>query len=220
MCPASLPRRETGAKTEGTGPLVSLETTPRGRPGYSRADVIRIAVEEFNAHGYEATSMGKLAQRLGLTKSAIYHHVTSKEEILAEATNDALTKLIQVFDDLPETESAYDRLQALIVGASIVLCDNTDEVTLLLRLRGNTEVEVDILHRRREITRRFLDLVKAAQKERTVRTDIDPGVAARLVLGTINSITEWYRPDGPNTAEQLAKMVAGLVMDGLSQPAS
>ena len=68
-------------------------TATRGRPGYAREDVIQIAVEEFNARGYEATSMGTLAERLGLSKSAIYHHISSKEEILVEATDKALAEL-------------------------------------------------------------------------------------------------------------------------------
>ena len=59
----------------------------RGRPGYSKEDVIRIAVQAFNEHGYEATSMGALAKKLQISKSAIYHHVSSKEEILEYAIN-------------------------------------------------------------------------------------------------------------------------------------
>ena len=70
--------------------MPSSTTAGRGRPGYAREDVIRIAVEEFNARGYEATSMGARAERRGLSKSAIYHHIASKEEILVEATGKAL----------------------------------------------------------------------------------------------------------------------------------
>ena len=58
-------------------------TAPRrGRPGYDQATVLRRAVEVFNRQGYDATSMGDLARELGLTKSAIYHHVPSKEALL------------------------------------------------------------------------------------------------------------------------------------------
>ena len=57
----------------------------RGRPGYDRAGVLEIAVELFNEQGYDATSVADLAARLGVTKSALYHHYTSKEELLAAA---------------------------------------------------------------------------------------------------------------------------------------
>jgi len=53
-------------------------TTKRGRPGYDQQSVLVIAVDVFNRHGYDATSMGILAENLGISKSAIYHHVPSR----------------------------------------------------------------------------------------------------------------------------------------------
>ena len=57
----------------------------RGRPGYDLASVLAVAVELFNERGYDGTSMRDLAARLGIAKSAIYHHVTGKEELLSLA---------------------------------------------------------------------------------------------------------------------------------------
>ncbi len=48
----------------------------RGRPGHDQDAVLAAAVRLFIARGYEATSMGDLAEALGITKSSIYHHVT------------------------------------------------------------------------------------------------------------------------------------------------
>ena len=193
------------------------ESGARGRPGYSREQIIRIAVAEFNAHGYEATSMGKLADRLGISKSAIYHHVSSKEEILVEATDHALSELTAALDDAATADGdSRDQLRAAIFGATTVLCANPDEVTLLIRLRGNTEVEQEIMERRRSITRDFISHVKAAQQDELLRTDIDAALAGRLTLGTINSITEWYRPTGLLQPEELATAVTSMVMEGLA----
>jgi AcrR family transcriptional regulator len=55
----------------------TASTAKRGRPGYDQQSVLRIAVDVFNRHGYDATSMGILADNLGISKSAIYHHVPS-----------------------------------------------------------------------------------------------------------------------------------------------
>ncbi len=190
----------------------------RGRPGYSREQIIRIAVAEFNAHGYEATSMGKLADRLGITKSAIYHHVSSKEEILVEATDHAMSELTAALDDAATIDGdSREQLRAAIFGAATVLCANPDEVTLLVRLRGNTEVEQEIMERRRSITRDFISYVRGAQEDGLVRSDIDAALAGRLTLGTINSITEWYRPEGLLQADDLAAAVTSMVMEGLAK---
>ena len=62
----------------------------RGRPGYDQESVLKIAVEVFNRHGFEATSMNVLADNLGITKSAIYHHVPSKGDLLRLALDRAL----------------------------------------------------------------------------------------------------------------------------------
>lgn len=188
----------------------------RGRPGYGRGDVIRIAVDEFNTRGYEATSMGALATRLGVSKSAIYHHVTSKEEILVEATDRALEALNSVVREAEELEgTARDRLAVVIGGSTRVLCENPGYVTLLLRLRGNTEVELEIMERRRRVTRKLIDYVREAQDEGAVRPDLDAGLVGRLVFGMINSIVEWYRPDGELTPEAFSEITPSLIFRGL-----
>src|SRR6516165_4452545 len=53
----------------------------RGRPGHDLESVLRGAVKVFNERGYDGTSMEDLSRELGITKSAIYHHVASKEEL-------------------------------------------------------------------------------------------------------------------------------------------
>lgn len=207
-----MPRATTTTPTTATTPAPN-----RGRPGYAREDVIRIAVDEFNTHGYEATSMGALASRLGVSKSAIYHHITSKEEILVEATDLALEALFDVLETADSTEgTAKDRLAAVIGGATRVLCENPSHVTLLLRLRGNTEVEKQILERRRQITRRLIEHVRLAQEEGAVRSTLDAGMVGRLTFGMINSLVEWYRPDGEISPAELSAIMPDFVFQGLA----
>lgn len=196
--------------------MPSSTTAGRGRPGYAREDVIRIAVEEFNARGYEATSMGALAERLGLSKSAIYHHIASKEEILVEATGKALEELRAVVDGaLEASDDPVEQLRLLIAGTTRVLCEYPAYVRLLLRLRGNTDVELAIMERRRGITRALVDVVERAQAEGSLRTDLEAGVVARLIFGMINSIVEWYKPEGQYAPADLAAITPEMVFSGI-----
>ena len=80
-------------------------TTKRGRPGYDQQSVLVIAVDVFNRHGYDATSMGILAENLGISKSAIYHHVPSKGDLLKLALDHALGGLEAILDQ-PEASPA------------------------------------------------------------------------------------------------------------------
>ena len=188
----------------------------RGRPGHSLDTLLDAAVALFNERGYEATSMDELAARLGVTKSAIYHHVPSKVELLRLALDRALDALFALTEGTGATTGpAIDRLEFVVRGSVRVLAAELPYVTLLLRLRGNSEVERTALHRRREFDRVVTGLVRAASHEGDVRSDVDPAVISRLLFGTVNSLTEWYRPDRGLTADDLADAVVTVTFAGL-----
>ncbi|HWK76884.1 TetR/AcrR family transcriptional regulator [Microbacterium sp.] len=189
----------------------------RGRPGYAREQILEIAVQVFIEQGYDATSVASLASRLGLSKSALYHHFASKEEVLEVALDEALGGLEGVLNGVGDG-SARDRLEHVLRGAVLVLVDKLAYVTLLLRVRGNSDVERAALERRRAFDRTVTALVRAAQAEGTVRSDIDPSVATRLLFGMVNSIVEWYRPSGGEGAPELARDVLAVALNGLAKP--
>lgn len=202
-------------------PAVPNGEPRRGRPGYDQRQVLDIAVSAFIEHGYDATSMGVLADRLGLSKSAIYHHFPSKGDLLRLALDEALSSLEGVLT-LPGAVKgpAADRLAVVLRGAVVVLVDKLPFVTLLLRVHGNTEVERTALARRRAFDRTVTALVVEACEEGSLRSDIDPRIVTRLLFGMINSIVEWYRPGGPESTEKLADDVLAVALDGLRMPAA
>ncbi len=177
---------------------------------------MEIAVAAFIEHGYEAASIGVLADRLGLSKSAIYHHFNSKEEMLDRSLNTALEALEGLLvSSEAEGGTAVEQLERVLAGAVRVLVANLPHVTLLLRVRGNSDVERAALARRRAFDRSVTALFEAARDEGAIRRDVDARVAERLVFGMINSITEWYRPDGGEDADQMAADVLAIALDGL-----
>ncbi|WP_127794563.1 TetR/AcrR family transcriptional regulator [Agromyces sp. LHK192] len=193
----------------------------RGRPGYDQQGILDVAVAAFNQYGYDATSMGVLAERLGLSKSAIYHHFASKDEMLDRALDTALSGLERVVDETDASGGrAADRLDRVLRGAVHVLVEHLPSVTLLLRVRGNTDVERRALERRRAFDKRVTSLVEEAQREGSLRSDIDARVVSRLAFGMINSIVEWYRPGGREDADGLADDVVAVALDGLRMPTS
>jgi AcrR family transcriptional regulator len=193
----------------------------RGRPGHDATMVLRRAIELFNRQGYEGTSIGDLARELGVTKSAIYHHVPSKEHLLAAALDEALDGLAAAITSAVEAApgaSAYERLHRAVEESVEILVDHLPAVTLLLRVRGNTAVELDALERRRTIDDQLAALVRAAVEEGSLRDDIAPELISRLLFGMVNSLVEWYHPDGPLDAGTLARALTTLAFDGLRSP--
>ena len=190
--------------------------TRRGRPGHSLDSLLDVAVAVYNERGYDATSMEELATRLGVTKSAIYHHVPGKVELLRLALDRALDALFAVTEEPGATTGpAIDRLEHVVRGSVRVLAAELPFVTLLLRVRGNSPVEQDALQRRRRFDRVVTDLVRAAEEEGDVRPDVDPAITSRLLFGTVNSLTEWYRPDGGLSADDLADALVATTFQGL-----
>ena len=187
----------------------------RGRPGHDLESVLGGAVKVFNERGYDGTSMEDLSRELGITKSAIYHHVASKEELLRLATGRALDGLFAVLDEISALDApAITRLEELTRRSVLLLAAELPFVTLLLRLRGNTTVERQALARRRSFDAAVADLVTQARDEGDLRPDVDPVLVARLLYGMINSVVEWYRPRGGRPGE-LADSIVAVAFDGL-----
>jgi hypothetical protein len=90
------------------------------------------------------------------------------------------------------------------------------ELTVLFRARGSSKSERDALERRRQFDRRITALIGAAQREGTVRADLDPRLAVRLIFGMSNSVVEWYRGDAALGADAIAAAIVTLVFDGIA----
>ncbi len=188
--------------------------------------MLRRAIDLFNRKGYEGTSVADLAAELGFSKSAIYHHVPSKEHLLAQALDEALDELTAVVRDALDDGGgsvadgrAYARLRSVVRRSAVVLAAHQPAVTLLLRVRGNSAVEKEALARRRWIDAQLAQLVRAAAAEGAIRDDLPPELVSRLIFGMVNSLVEWFRPDGEMTAAAVADAITAIAFDGLDRPA-
>ncbi|WP_312886882.1 TetR/AcrR family transcriptional regulator [Actinocrinis puniceicyclus] len=196
------------------------------RDSHSVESLLSVAVSVFNVRGYDGTSMEDLARAAGITKSSIYHHVSGKEELLRLSVTRALDGLFAILGESGARQGrAADRLEYVVRRTCLELVEKLPHVTLLLRVRGNTDAERDALERRREFDRRVAQLAAEAVAEGDLRAGLDPRLTARLVFGMVNSICEWYRPHGDaaesngaaagGEAAGLADAVTALVFDGL-----
>lgn len=186
------------------------------RDSYSLDELLAVVVRVFNERGYDATSMEDLARATGRTKSSIYHHVTGKEQLLSLAVARAVDALFAVLEEPGSTTGpAVERLEHVVRRSAQVLAEQLPYVTLLLRVRGNTDVEREALARRRLFDRRLSALVAEAVREGDVRADLDPHLVTRLLFGMVNSLTEWYRPGGEHGRQDVEDALVSLALDGL-----
>ncbi|MCH6161362.1 TetR/AcrR family transcriptional regulator [Streptomyces marispadix] len=194
---------------------------PVKRDTYTPDSLLKVAVEVFIERGYDGTSMEHLSQAAGISKSSIYHHVRGKEELLRRAISRALSGLFGVLDEPRAREGrAIDRLEHVTRRTVEVLMAELPYVTLLLRVRGNTDTERWAMARRREFDQRVSELLKQAVADGDLRADVDVRLATRLLFGMINSIVEWYRPSragrgGAATSDEVAEAVVRTAFAGL-----
>ena len=154
-----------------------------------------MAVKLFNERGYDGTSMEDLARRLGITKSAIYHHVTSKQELLRLAVNRALDGLFAEAAQLEQVDGrAIDRLEYLVRGSVLVL--RTCRSSPCCCGCGATPRSSGRRCPAAASSTTWSPTWRPAAADGDLRADIDPAVTARLLFGLVNSLIEWYRPRG------------------------
>jgi AcrR family transcriptional regulator len=205
----------SAAREAVSGPDGATRRPGRAAEPYTLASLVEVAARAFLERGYDATSMEDLSRAAGITKSSFYHHVSGKEALLRGALDRALDGLFGVLAEPEALEGPpVARLRHIVRRQVEVLGTELPYVTLLLRLRGNTETERWALARRREFDQAVAALVREATEAGATRADIDPVVAARLLSGTVNSLIEWYRPERLALAE-VVDAVERQVFDGL-----
>jgi AcrR family transcriptional regulator len=188
------------------------------RDTYTPETLLNVAVRVFNERGYDGTSMEHLSKAAGISKSSIYHHVSGKEELLRRAVSRALDGLFGILEEEGATRGpAIARVEFVTRRTVEVLMAELPHVTLLLRVRGNTQTERWAMERRREFDQRVTELLKAAAAEGDLRMDMDMRLATRLLFGMVNSLVEWYKPQagGGYDREQVADAIVRLAFEGL-----
>jgi AcrR family transcriptional regulator len=186
------------------------------RKPYDIETLTNVAVRVFAERGYDGASMDDVARAAGITKASIYHHVTGKEALLGRGLRRALDALSAILEEPGSNRgSAGARLEHLVRRVAEVTFDLLPELSVLFRIRGNSPTELEALAHRRRFDRTVASLVRQAQNEGSVRSDIDPGVATRLIFGMSNSTVEWFRADGRSSPGELADAICKVALGGL-----
>lgn len=174
------------------------------------ADIVAdAAFALFLRHGYDATSLDQVATSLGVTKAAIFYHHAGKEAILQHGLDVAMTELEGTLSEgpaLPGAASPLTRyLYVLRRGCEIGLARKAT-VEVLLRLKGNSDLEVALMERRRAFNRAASDILREAVDSGELRAGVDVTVLNRLSVGIFNSLIESYRPGAGKSAGEMVEV--------------
>ncbi|HTA49207.1 MAG TPA: TetR/AcrR family transcriptional regulator [Verrucomicrobiae bacterium] len=187
----------------------------------SRQEILRTAARLFQQRGYDATSMNDVAAALKLSKGGLYHHFQSKDEILYEIMNHAMEITQErVLNPVRSIADPEERLRALIrLHIEVVLSPRDREITVMLHenhplppaLRKRINIrKKDYIH--------FLESLMTEVQEKArnqTRGKVSPRAAAFALLGMINWIYQWYKPEGELQAQNLIPQFTDLIFGGI-----
>jgi AcrR family transcriptional regulator len=195
----------------------------------SRQEILRTAARLFQQRGYDATSMNDVAAALKLSKGGLYHHFQSKDEILFEIMNHAMEITQErVVDPVRGFAAPEERLRALIrLHIEVVLSPRDREITVMLhenhplppalRKRINSRKK-DYIHFLEnliaEVQKKVQEEVQEKGRPQT-KIKVSPRAAAFALLGMINWIYQWYKPEGELQAQNLIPQFTDLIFGGI-----
>lgn len=181
-----------------------------------RTEILHAALHAFRQRGYHATTLDDIAEQLGVRKTALYHYFPDKEAILYACHRESLAELNRILTGARALDTAVERLAYVIREHVRVMTDTLEGSPLAF------EVTALAPDRQREI------IAARDRYERALRRMIQDGVAAGefrptnpktavfAILGAINWIARWYRPEGAMHADELGTEFAEHLLGGLT----
>jgi TetR/AcrR family transcriptional regulator, cholesterol catabolism regulator len=192
---------------------------PRETTVDSRQEILRTAARLFQQRGYDATSMNDVAAALKLSKGGLYHHFQSKDEILFEIMNHAMEITQErVIGPVRGIADPEQRLRALIrLHIEVVLSPRDREITVMLHENHPLPptLRKRINARKKEYIHFVEELIAEVQRARQAKGGVSSRAAAFAVLGMINWIYQWYKPEGNLQANHLVPQFTDLVLGGI-----
>jgi AcrR family transcriptional regulator len=183
----------------------------------SRDEILEAAAQIFRQKGFHAASMQDIAQAVNLQKPSLYHHVTSKQEILLALLDQALDLLIAQMEEvmcqpLPADEKLRQGMQVYLE----TMLENSDLAAVLLLEHRSLEPQYHARHipRRDRFEQLWREMVQDGL-DQGVFDRVEPALTSRALLGVMNWTITWYRPDGSLTPDDLAQRYADLFLRGL-----
>ena len=180
-----------------------------------KSQLTREAARLFAEKGYHGTSIGDIADALGVQKASLYSYIASKEDLLYETMRDGAAAFHGALDAIPEALPATEKIRLALRGHLRVVAEQLDIATVFVQewryLEGSRRDE--IVAERRRYEERVRDLFREGRELSELRADLDESVAALLLLSSANWAYTWLKP-GRDT-DELADRFYALLVDGM-----
>src|SRR4051794_13886846 len=197
-------------------PWLPFESRRRARDE-KREAVLRTAVQLFLEQGYHGTKLNDVAERLNITKPALYNYFRGKDEILYECWAIGAERVDDRIGEIAATGgTGLAKLRKLILGYAEIMTTDYGKSLVRFDLRDLTEHNRKIIQAsKRKIDRTFRDYIREGITDGSIRS-CDIKLSAFAIAGSLNWIGHWYQPGGALPAGEIASEFAIRLTEGLA----
>ena len=195
-------------------------TSPNPQPATRRDELLELAAAMFAERGLRATTVRDIADSAGILSGSLYHHFSSKEEMVDEVLRTFLTWLLDRYQHIVDTEpNPLARLKGLFMASFDAIEHRHAEVVIYQdeakRLSSQPRFSyVEELNQRHRAM--WLDVLNEGIEQGYFQPGIDVDLVYRFIRDTTWVSVRWYQPGGPLTAEQVGKQYLAIVLGGIA----
>jgi AcrR family transcriptional regulator len=181
-----------------------------------RAEILHAALRAFREHGYHATTLDSIAKHLGVRKTALYHYFPDKEALLYECHRESLAEIGRLMKEMRKLDTASERLAYVVREHVRVMTDTLEGSPLAFEVTAlSPERQAEIIAARDRYERGMRRIIEQGIKDGEFRR-VNSKIAVFAILGAINWIARWYRPEGSLHAPELGSQFADHLVGGLT----
>ena len=184
-----------------------------------RSDIVEAATQVFSQRGYHAASMTEIADRVGMRKPSLYHHIRKKEDLLFAIHEQLIDELIEKTNAALEPSMTPPQQMAAALRVSFdLIARHRDAVTVFLQeRRAVSGARWNELVVKRDRYEQMVSGIIAEGTATKAFADLPAAIAARGVLGMVNWGYTWFDPKGEMTADEIADVFVAIALRGLER---
>lgn len=189
----------------------------RRDPSTKREAVLKTAAQLFLEKSYGRTSLNDVAERLNITKPALYHYFLNKEEILLECYRVGSALIEEILSGIAsDCSTGLEKVEAFIFAYTNVMTVSFGRCVMRLDAGDlSSDALTEVRTVKRKIDRRLRSFIEEGMTDGSIGP-CDPKIAAFAIAGALNWICQWYQPEGALSPEEIASQFVQTLTQGLA----
>jgi AcrR family transcriptional regulator len=206
--PRAKPRRRRPARSSGGAVSAARHST--------RVEILKSAAAAFRRLGYHGATVEQIAAALQMKKGNLYYYFKNKEEILFACHQYSLDRLMELLDEILKSGLPPEhQLRRLIVAFVHTILDELHGTALFMDLEALSPAHLKtVILRRDRFDQGLREILSRGVAERAFAAN-DAKLVSFAILGAVNWIPRWFKPEGPASSQEIADRFADFLIAGL-----